>query len=127
MAAAKILIVDDEKEICLYIKDIFGFEGFDADYVTTAKDAFQKIERDGYGLILIDIKLEGPVSGIEIIKSFRKSTKRPKIIVISAIPQAALQTVLQKEDVLDLIGAYLDKPGCCNPEKLTQIVRELLR
>ncbi len=126
MATAKILIVDDEKEICLYIKDIFGFEGFDADYVTTAKEAFQKIEENGYGLILIDIKLEGPVSGIEIIKSFRKSAKRPKIIVISAMPQEALKSVLQKEDVLDLMDGYLDKPGCCNPEKLTQTVRELL-
>ena len=126
MGESKILIIDDEVEICLNMKDVFGYEGMKADYATTAKEAFQKIDADGHGLLLVDIKLEGRVSGIDIIKTFKEKQKRPKIIVISAIPRDALNPSFQKEGVMPLIDGYLDKPSCSNPDKLMQMVKRVL-
>ncbi len=126
MNGAKILIIDDEVEICLNMKDMFGFENCNADYATTAKEAFEKIEKNGYSLLLIDIKLEGRVSGIDIIKSFRENPNRPKIIVISAIPRGALDPIFQREGITHLMDGYIDKPSCSNPEKLMQLTTRVL-
>ncbi len=86
----------------------------------------QKIDADGHELLLVDIKLEGRVSGIDIIKTFKEKEKRPKIIVISAIPRDALNPSFQKEGVMPLIDGYLDKPSCSNPDKLMQMVKRVL-
>lgn len=123
---ARVFIVDDEIEICLNMKDMFGFEDYNADYATTAKEAFQKMDSNCYDLLLCDIKLEGRVSGIDIIKNFREKERRPKIIVISAIPRDALDPTFQKEGVMDLVDGYLDKPSCSNPENLMRMVRRVL-
>lgn len=126
MSSAKILIIDDEVEICINLQDMFRYESFDADYVTTAREAFQKMDQIEYALILVDIKLEGRISGIDIIKSFKLKEKRPKIIVISAIPRDALSPVFQEEEIMSLIDGYLDKPSCSNPEKLMRMVKQVL-
>ena len=127
MSKEKILIIDDEIEICLNLKAMFEYEGYEADYATTAKEAFQKMEGDAYGLILADIKLEGRVSGIDIIKSFRDREKRPKIIVISAVPPDMLDPAFEKEGIANQIEGFIDKPSCSNPEKLMALVKRVLR
>ena len=123
----RILVIDDEAEICLNIKAIFEYEDYEADCATTAKEALQKINEKEYGLILVDIKLEGRVSGIEIIRGFREKEKRPKIIVISATPSDALNPIFEREEVADLIDGFIDKPGCGNPEKLIGLIKRVLR
>ena len=122
----KILIIDDEVEICTNMKDMFCFEDLNADYATTAKDAFQKIAQNEYDLLLVDMKLEGRLSGIDIIKSLREKEKRPKIIIISAIPRDALNPSFAKEGIMNLIDGYLDKPSCSNPEELMHMARRVM-
>jgi len=126
LTTPNILIIDDEEEICLNLREVLGFEGCDADYAVTAKNAFQKLEQKGYDLLLVDIKLEGRISGIDIIKSFRNKQERPKIIVISAIPLDGLEPSFQQEGARSLIDGYLDKPTCSNPDKLMAVVRRVL-
>lgn len=123
MSKANILIIDDEFEICICMQDMLGYEDLSADYATTAKEAFRKIEQNGFDLLLVDIKLEGRISGIDIIKIFRNKEKRPKIIVISAIPRDALNASFQQAGVMNLIDGYLDKPSCSDPDKLMQLVK----
>ena len=126
MSKSEILIIDDEIEICLNIKDMFQLEGYGADFATTAKDAFKKIDENGHKLILVDIKLEGRVSGIDIIKSFKEKPARPKLIIISAIPRAALDPTFIREGIVHLIDGFLNKPNCCDPEKLVQLAKKTL-
>jgi DNA-binding response OmpR family regulator len=126
MEKAKILIVDDEVEICLNISDTFGHENYSADYATTAKDAFEKIGQCEYGLVLVDIKLEGRYSGIDIIKACLEKEKQPKIIVVSAIPWNALDPVFEKEGIAQSVHGYIDKPSCSDPEKLMGVVKRTL-
>ena len=106
---------------------MFEYEDYEADYATTAKEAFRKMDEREYSLILVDIKLEGRVSGIEIIKSFREKERRPKIIVITAVPLEALNPTIESEGLIDLIDGFIDKPSCGNPEKLIGLAKRALR
>lgn len=125
MSSPRILIIDDEVEICLNIKEMFSFENYEADYATTAREAFRKIEQKGFDLLLVDIKLEGRISGIDIIKSFNNKVNRPKIIVISAIPRDALEPSFQ-DGIMRLMDGYLDKPSCSDPDKLMRMVKRVM-
>lgn len=127
MTRFKMLIIDDEIEICLNMKEMLSFEGWEADYATTAKEAADKFNHIRYDLIFSDIKLEGRVSGIDIIKNFIGKGDRPKIVVISAIPKDALDASFRKEGISSLIDGFLDKPSCSNPEKLIQMARHVLQ
>ncbi len=121
-----ILIIDDEIEICLNLQDMLQLEDYRADYATTAKEALAKIAACEYALILVDVKLEGEVTGIEIIRSFRPREKRPKIIVISAIPREVLTPIFDREALEDLIDGMLDKPACCDPGRLMGLIKRVL-
>ena len=115
---ARVLIIDDEVETCSNMKEMLRSEGYHVNYATSAKEAFEKIEQDGSDLLLVDIKLEGRISGIDIIKSFREKEKRPKIIVISAIPRDTLKPSLRKEGVLHMVDSHFDKSNYSIPGRL---------
>lgn len=125
----KILIVDDEVDICQVFKDLIEFDDardYSADYATTAEEAYAKLAAGQYVLLFVDIKLSGTVSGIDIIKYTRGMQPRPVVIVISAIPGKALQPIFEKEGVKDLIHAYYEKTDSLTPDVILKIIRHLV-
>jgi len=126
MSKPDILIIDDEEQICINLKEMLKYENYDADFALTAKETFHKLEQDSFRLLLVDIKLGGAVTGIEIIKTFREREKRPKIIVVSAIPLDALDPIFEKEGITHLIDGFIGKPSCSDPSKLVGLVRKVL-
>lgn len=126
MKKRRILIVDDETEICLHIKEAFEYEDWNADFVTTGRAAFEKLETENYDLIMTDIQLGGLLTGSDIIKSFSGKKERPKIVVISAIPLDDLSPLFERDGILPLIDGFLDKPSCCNPERLIGLANKVM-
>ncbi|MDD5216933.1 MAG: response regulator [Candidatus Omnitrophica bacterium] len=124
----RILIIDDEPDICQVFKELIEFEdggNFEVDYVTTAAEAFEKLDRQTYGILFVDIKLGGTISGIDIIKHARGLQPRPVMIVISAIPGKALQPVFEKEGVKDLIHACYEKTDSLTPDVILKIISQV--
>ncbi|MBO5895738.1 MAG: response regulator transcription factor [Clostridia bacterium] len=82
MANTKILIVDDDVNICELLRLYLVKDGFDAEVITdgiTALNTFDKIQPD---LILLDIMLPG-VDGWQICREIRKTSQVP-IIMLTA-------------------------------------------
>ncbi len=68
--AKKILIIDDDKELCEEMAEILKGEGYD---VSTAFDGLagkKLIEENHYNLLLLDVKLPD-INGLDILKSMR--------------------------------------------------------
>lgn len=68
----KILIIDDEINICTTIKDILEDEGYSADYALNFQDGFHKIKTNLYDVVFLDIWLpdkDGTV-GLQDIKEY---------------------------------------------------------
>lgn len=80
---ARILIIDDEKEVALGIKDSLEFEGYEAISAESGKDGLERAIRENYDIILLDIVLP-EIDGFEVLKEIRKVNKEVPIIVISA-------------------------------------------
>jgi DNA-binding response OmpR family regulator len=79
MAAAKILIVEDEPNMVAGLRDNFEFEGFE---VLTAPDGVQGLERalkESPDLVVLDVMMPR-MSGLDVCKQLK--AKRPSIPII---------------------------------------------
>ena len=68
---AKILIVDDEKEMRDISSQILSIEGYEVDTAADAKSALFKLKNNRYEYLLVDLVLPGRMNGIDIIKNVR--------------------------------------------------------
>ena len=71
VAAARILIVDDEPTILEFLSHLLAAEGHQVETVDNSRDALEMIKNRRYSLILSDIKLPD-MSGIELYQHIQK-------------------------------------------------------
>lgn len=105
-AGTKILIVDDEKEICEILKYNLQIEGYDAETVYSGKEALT-MDLPSYSLIILDIMMD-ELSGFEVARQLKTN---PATMYIPIIFCSALSG--EDEHIMGLnIGAddYITKP-----------------
>ncbi len=85
----KILIVDDEPEICESIKKPFAYLGFTVFTATTAKKALNIFEKNKPKIIFLDIIMPDR-DGLELLKKFKELD--PKVIVIMVTAKGGEET-----------------------------------
>jgi len=84
MAKYRILVVDDEEDICEILAFNLRNAGYDVDTVNSAEDALFKMKND-YDLLLLDIMMEG-ISGLKLAQLLREDyNNNTPIIFISAL------------------------------------------
>nr|WP_294494526.1 response regulator transcription factor [uncultured Anaerosporobacter sp.] len=116
----RILIVEDEIDLCDSIAEGLQIDGYAVDTCNDGKAAFELITTEIYDLIVLDLNLPG-MDGIDILKEVRKTHKDIKVLILSARSSIA-------DKVLGLdVGAndYLAKPFAF--EELEARIRSLLR
>lgn len=90
---AKILIVDDEKEICEEFKDILQEEGHDVDVALNGADGLQKIEQITFDLVFLDV-LMPRMEGREVFERIKRICNVPVAIMSGYIPPNKEKEVL---------------------------------
>jgi DNA-binding response OmpR family regulator len=79
----KILVVEDEKTLCLLYEEELSREGYDITAVTDAEAALAKLAQESFDLIVTDIRMPGK-NGIELITQIMGLRKDIPIIINSA-------------------------------------------
>lgn len=69
----KILIVEDNKDVCIELKSLFEKNGYQADYLEDFKNAVEQILEYDADLVLLDINLPY-VDGQNILREVRKKS-----------------------------------------------------
>ncbi|MCL2328733.1 MAG: response regulator transcription factor [Bacteroidetes bacterium] len=82
MMQHKILIVDDDRDICEILEINFANEGFEVACAYSAEEALKKITADT-SLILLDVMMGG-MSGYKMAETLRKSGNHTPIIFLTA-------------------------------------------
>lgn len=116
----RLLIVEDEKQICDMIAKSLYDVGYEVDTCYDGEEALECILSEEYDLIVLDLNLPG-VDGMEILKELRQKNEETKVIILSARGQIA-----DKVEGLDA-GAndYMEKPF--HLQELEARVRSLTR
>ena len=102
----RILVVDDEPEICHLIEKVLRPEGYQIDVCFSGIEALQMIMIHSYHLLLTDLAMPGGVDGLELVRKVRE--KDPEIIIIMLTGNAVFSTTLRK--VIHEVEDYLIKP-----------------
>jgi len=117
--ARSILLIEDDLELCLLMKDYFSQQGFRIDAVHDGGAGLARSLEGGFDLIILDAML--PVlDGFELLRQLRKRNATPVIMLTARTAQTDRVAGLNA-------GAddYLPKPF--GPEELLARIRAVLR
>src|SRR5690242_19225264 len=115
----RILLVDDDVELCGLLTEFLKREGFTLECEHDGKRGLERAARPDYAVVLLDVMLPS-LDGFDILRGLRKQSKVP-VIMLTA----------RGEDVDRIIGLelgaddYLPKPF--NPRELAARIRAILR
>ena len=115
----KILIVDDERDMCWLLSRVFQDADYEATTALTGEEALIKVEKEEPELVILDVKLPG-ISGIEVLSTIKKVEPEIVVIIISAYGTEEIRKEAMR------IGAYdfIDKPFSL--EKILRTVRKAI-
>lgn len=82
MVAATILVVDDERNILTSVSRALGLEGYDVEVAGSAEIALEKLAKQSFDAILLDVQLPG-IDGIEMLDELRKQEISAPVIMMS--------------------------------------------
>lgn len=119
MPNKKILIVDDEPDMRLAIKNVLKIRGYDSLEAGDGKTALELLEKENPDLILLDIRLPG-MDGVETLERIRNINKKVPVVMITGYGH--IQSAV---DIMKL-GAqeYLQKPF--ENHQLIEVVKRFL-
>ena len=78
----KILIIDDDRELCALIKRSVQTENIAADFCNTGKEGLQKLQEQEYQLVILDVMMPG-MDGFETLEEIRKEYSLPILMFTS--------------------------------------------
>jgi heterodisulfide reductase subunit A len=114
----RILVVDDELIVRDSLRDWLTEDGFQVDTAESGPDALEKLTKQSYHLMLLDIKMP-EMDGVEVLK--RAKEMRPELEVVMMTAYATVETAVE---AMKLGGLdYLMKPF--DPDTLVPLVVKL--
>ncbi len=115
----RVLIVDDDRELCELLAERLGTEGFVIEAVHDGPRGLERALSHDYSLVVLDLMLPG-MGGLDVLRHIRARSPLPVLILTA-----------RGEDVDRILGLeigaddYLPKPF--NPRELMARIRAILR
>jgi len=115
----KILLIDDDEELCDLVKEYLTVEGFDVEAVHDGASGLERALSNDFGLIILDVMLPKK-NGFDVLRDLREKSKIPVLMLTARGDD--MERIVGLE-----IGAddYLPKPF--NPRELVARLRAILR
>ncbi|MEP6903003.1 MAG: response regulator [Actinomycetota bacterium] len=116
---SKILIIDDDEELCELVAEYLSVEGFTTEAVHDGEHGLQKALSGEYEMAILDVMLPRK-NGFDVLRDLRKTSKLP-VLMLTA----------KGDDMERIVGLetgaddYLPKPF--NPRELVARLRAVLR
>jgi DNA-binding response OmpR family regulator len=105
----RILIVDDEPDVCEILKKVFEQSGFNADSYDDPILALENFKAGSYDLLLLDIKMP-EIDGFHLYQEMKKIDDRVKVCFLTASEMYYDRFRKEEEFVQMDKGLFLRKP-----------------
>jgi DNA-binding NtrC family response regulator len=102
---AKILIVDDDKEIRANLAEIMADAGYETQEASSGRDAVEKATAEDFDVVLLDLVMP-KMSGSDVLGELKRVSPRSKVIMITAFATIENAVDAIKRGATD----YLSKP-----------------
>ncbi len=116
---SKLLLVDDDQELCLLLKEYLETEGFEVSLAHNGEEGVKQALAQDFDAIVLDVMM--PImNGLDALRKIRDS-KRTPVLMLTAKGETVDRIVGLEMGSDD----YLSKP--CNPRELVARIRAILR
>lgn len=119
---AKILIIDDEKDLLILLKKYLTQKGYSITTCDNGKDGIAAYKKRRFDIVITDIRMPG-INGVEVIKTIEKMDDKAKFLIITGYSITG--------EITDLINTskkvhgYIFKPF--KLEHLEERIKEILK
>ncbi|MCL6584626.1 MAG: response regulator [bacterium] len=120
MEKNRILVVDDNINMCITLQDILLDDGYDVLISDNGQEALELIEQQEPHLIITDMRMPN-IDGLELLQIVKGKHPKIEIIIMTALGEVDSYLKAMK------IGAfeYITKP--INPKILKSIISKILK
>jgi len=115
----KILIVDDEPDICKALVFLLKMEDYAVSSVNSGEAAIEKIKQEGFDVVITDLKM-GKVDGMTVLEQTKEISPGTAVIIMTAFASIESAVEAMKRGAVD----YIVKPFLNEEIKIT--VRKIL-
>ncbi|PJA78102.1 MAG: Fis family transcriptional regulator, partial [Nitrospirae bacterium CG_4_9_14_3_um_filter_51_5] len=120
-SSSTILVVDDEPDIVLTLRDLLEADGHQIDVASTGGTALECVKHHSHGVVILDVKLPD-MDGLLVLEQMTKAVPGLPIIILSCYTTLdAVTGSLEEQGAF----AYLHKP--INRSEIRTTVRQALK
>lgn len=112
---ARVLLVDDDPASRLTLQTVLKAGGYNVDAAASVAEAVGKLDEGVYELVLSDLRVEFPESGLKVIAHAKAMDYKPATALITtyqnakpSLAQMRTSVVVRSEDVPGLLGKVAD-------------------
>src|ERR1051326_2251347 len=101
----RILIVDDEPEMCSLLSDILKEEGFTTETAASGEQALSKMGDCDFSVVITDLNMKG-MPGLELLREVKRTHPETNVIIMTAFGSIETAIEAMKQGAYD----YVTKP-----------------
>ena len=120
LPSVRILIVDDDRQICEYMQTLLERDGFTVRALTDPTLAEDEVRQGDYHVIILDLMMP-KLDGIEVLRRIRNIDKDIAVVIFTAHPNLDSAIASMKLDAVD----YLKKPF--NVDEFREVLDRVMR
>lgn len=120
MGKPNILVVDDEKDICMALNILLTKEGYAVKEAYNGEEALDRLRETNFDVIMTDIRME-KMDGFEVLKQAQKISPETSVVMMTAFASVGSAVEAMRAGASD----YITKPFINDEIRLT--IRKLLQ
>ncbi len=119
-ASKKILLVDDDKDMCESLSDVLTLDSsYDVACTTDPFKALEMVQTEDYSLIIVDYKMPG-MNGVELLKRMKKIKPELLIFMLTAFISNELIAQAKKEGAAKVLSKFIW------PDEILKCIKETI-
>jgi CheY-like chemotaxis protein len=112
LALARVLLADDDPASRLTLQTVLEAGGYAVDAAASAAEAVGKLDDKEYELVLTDLHMEAPESGLRVLAHARMMDYKPATALITTYlrkrPKSSAPVLIEPENVPELLDKVAD-------------------
>jgi len=114
MKDIRILLVEDDRENCLMLKEVLGKWGYQVTEAYSGEEALARSRKEAFDIVLTDIRM-AHTSGLDVLREFRRAHPRTQVIMMTGFGSVDTAVDSMKAGAFE----YISKPFKFDEIKLT--------
>ncbi len=116
----RILVIDDDKDICEYLEDFLTQEGHLVETISDPTLVEEKLKQEDFHVAVLDLMMP-KISGVDLLGQIRKRDDDLAVIILTGHPSLDTATASIEHD----ISAYIKKPFAA--EEFREVLERIAR